>query len=257
MRLQQKTILVTGASSGVGASCAVALAREGARVVVNYNSNAAGAARTLEQVEAAGSSGFIFQADVGVIADVQAMMEEIRAREHRLDGLINNAGITLKKQFAETTEADWDQIFQTNLKGVFFCCREALPLLPPGSAVVNVSSIHARHSTSLFSVYGASKGAMETLTRNLAMELGGRGIRVNALRLGIINVERDAIRPGDALHSPTCARIPLGRIGEVEDVTGAAVFLLSDESTYVTGQILAIDGGWGGPLSTPGARGFE
>lgn len=257
MRLKDKTILVTGASSGIGAACAVAMAREGARVVVHYHGNEAGAVRTLERVRAAGGDGFMAKADVGVAADVRVLMAEIRARYGRLDGLVNNAGVTLKKAFAETTEEDWDWLYRTNAKSVFLCCREALDLLVPGSAIVNVSSTHALHSTSLFTVYGSSKGAVETLTRNLTLELGDRGIRINGVRPGIINVERDAIRPGDPLHDPATARIPLRRIGEVEDVTGAVVFLLSAEAAYITGQILAIDGGFAGPLSAPGPRGFS
>ena len=256
MRLKDKIILVTGSSSGIGAACAVAAAREGARVVVNYQGNAAGAERTLERIKAAGSDGCIVKADVGVAADVRALMAEVRRRHGRLDGLVNNAGVTLKKPFAETTEEDWDRLYRTNAKSVFLCCREALDLLAPRAAIVNVTSTHAFRSTSLFTAYGSSKGAVETLTRNLVLELGDRGIRINGVRPGIINVERDAILPEDPLHGPAVARIPLRRIGEVDDLTGAVVFLLSAEASYITGQILAIDGGWAGPVSTPGARGF-
>jgi NAD(P)-dependent dehydrogenase (short-subunit alcohol dehydrogenase family) len=255
--MTRPTVLITGASSGVGAGCAVAFATAGWDVAINFHGNAQGAERTAAAVRAAGGRALVVRADVGDEAQVSAMISAVRSGFGRLDALINNAGITRKQPFADTPVDAFDRLFATNLRSAFLVSQACLPLFAPSAAIVNISSTHALHSTSLFSAYGATKGGLEALTRGLAIELGPRGIRANALRLGIINVERDAILPDDPLHAPTAARIPLRRMGVVEDVAHAALFLAAPTSAYITGQVLAVDGGWAGPLNTPYAGGFS
>jgi 3-oxoacyl-[acyl-carrier protein] reductase len=254
--MSRPTVLITGASSGVGAGCATAFATAGWDVAINFNGNLAGAERTAESVRAAGGRALLVRANVGDETQVSALADQVQTQFGHLDALINNAGITLKKSFVDTAVGEFDQLFATNLRSAFLVSQACLPLFAPSAAIVNISSTHALHSTSLFCAYGATKGGLEALTRGLAIELGPRGIRVNALRLGIINVERDAILPDDPLHAPTAARIPLRRMGVVAEVAQPALFLASSASAYITGQVLAVDGGWAGPLATPYATGF-
>lgn len=255
MRLKGKIALVTGASSGVGAAVAKSLAAEGATVIINWCHNQKGAERTARSVRRLKQDVLVVQADVGDSAAVAAMFEAVRKWKGRLDILVNNAGLTLKKPFAHTTEAEWDAIHATNLKSVFLCCRAALPLMRRGGAILNISSTHAARTTFNFAVYAASKGGMEALTRSLAIELGEHGIRVNALRLGLINVEHHAVRPGFSGYREICARIPLGRPGETQDVAPMAVFLCSEQAAYITGQVIALDGGAENMLNTAFAKG--
>ena len=255
MRLRGKVALVTGSSSGIGAAIAKGMATEGADVVVNYNRNQDGALATADAARSAGRQALVIQADVGQADPVDEMFEEIRGAFGRLDILVNNAGITLKRPFEESDEADWDRIISANLKGVFLCSRRALDLMPSGGSILNISSVHASTTTHNFSVYAASKGGLESLTRSMAIELGERGIRVNALRLGWIQVERDHIDLGDPSYGTVCRRIPLGRPGEVADVVPMAIHLCSREAGYITGQVICIDGGHETILNTAFPKG--
>jgi len=243
VRLKERIALVTGSSSGVGAAIAKGFAAEGADVVVNYNRNEAGARKTADRITGLGRKTLVVQADVGRADDVQRLLGETHSRFGRLDILVNNAGYTLKKPFEESDEDDWNRVLDTNLKSVFLCSRQALPLMPAHGAILNISSSHALVTTFNFSIYAASKGGMEALTRSMAIEFGGRAIRVNTLRLGAIQVERDRLDPDDPAHALICERIPLGRLGEVEDVAPVAVLLCSDDASFITGQVIAVDGG--------------
>jgi 3-oxoacyl-[acyl-carrier protein] reductase len=190
-----------------------------------------------------GGESLVVQVDVGLKAQVQALVARTRAAFGGLDILVNCAGISLRAPLEEFPEEYWERIHRTNLKGTFLCSQLALPLLKESRGVIlNVSSIHAATTTHNFAAYAASKGGIEALTRGLAIDLGQYGIRVNALRLGWILVERDAGIDEDTRRL-TAERIPLGRIGEVEDVVGPAVFLCSDDSRYITGSVVVVDGG--------------
>ena len=255
MNLAGRIALVTGASSGVGAAIAKGLAAAGADVVINYCHKRQGALATAKAVGELGRAALVVQADVGKADAVRAMFERVGREFGRLDILVNNAGLTLKKPFADSSEADWDLVLDTNLKSVFLCSQAALPLFQNGGAILNVSSAHAWSSTFNFSVYAASKGGMEALTRSLAIELGPRGIRVNAVRLGWIQVERDHIERSDPFYEAVCERIPLRRPGEVADVVPTAVHLCSDAAAYVTGATIVVDGGHSAMLNTAFAHG--
>jgi NAD(P)-dependent dehydrogenase (short-subunit alcohol dehydrogenase family) len=254
--LEGKAALVTGASSGIGAAIARAMAAAGADVAVHYHTNRKGGEATAEAVRAAGRRSLCLGADLGDASEVGRLFEELGRAWGRLDILVNNAGLTMKKAFLEVEEGEWDRVLSSNLKSVFLCSRRAAVLMGRGGAILNVSSIHAAMTTSLFSVYAASKGGMEALTRGMAIELARRGIRVNAVRPGWIQVERDRVEPEDPLYAKAAARVPLGRAGETADVAPLAVFLCSAEASYITGQVVPVEGGHGVVLNTSDPLGF-
>ena len=256
MKLQDKVALVTGSSAGIGAAIAQGMAAAGADIIVNYRRDAAGAQKTAQAITQSGRRALVVQADVGVADDVARLFEETRREYGRLDILVNNAGVKPKKPFAAAAEEDWAHVIATNLTSVFLCCQQALSLMPPGGAILNISSIHAQVTTHNLSVYAASKGGLEALTRNLAIEFGDRNIRVNGLRPGWIVVDREPFEPDHPHYEDVCARIPLQRPGQVEDVVPSAIHLCCDDSSFVTGQILGIDGGAAIMLNAPFPKGF-
>ena len=256
MRLQNKVALVTGSSTGIGAAIAKGFAAEGADVVVNYQRDMNGATQTAASIESVGRQALVVQADVGESAAVDCMFAKIRDRFGRLDLLVNNAGISPRRSFVEFTEDEWDRVHHTNLKSVFLCTQRGLALMKSGGAVLNVSSVHATTTILNFSVYAASKGGMEALTRGLAVDLASMGIRVNAIRPGLIEVERELLDRSDPLFEMICERIPVRRPGCVDDIVPTAIHLCSDDSSFITGQVIPIDGGHQVVLNTPYAKGF-
>lgn len=256
-RLEGKCAVVTGASSGIGRAIAVGFAAEGCRVAVGYRTNEAGARETVSRIESAGGRALAVGADVGDSGQVDAMFAAIRRAFGRVDVLVNNAGITPKGFIGQQTPEEWNRAVAANLSSVVFCTRAALPLMPDGGAILNVSSIHAVRTTFRFSLYAATKGGLEALTRSLALELSSRRIRVNALRPGWIQVERDRLEPSDPAYPLAVERIPLGRPGVPDDLVPAAILLCSDEAGYITGQVLGIDGGQEVALNSPYPTGWE
>ena len=227
MRLEGKTALVTGAARGIGRALAQGLAAEGALVHVN----------DLDEAEPLG--GLSLPYDVSRPKQIREMF----GRLDRLDVLINCAGTTGWVDVENPSEETWDAVIGTNLKGTFFCSVEAAKLMPRGGSIVNVSSVVGARGMKNLSAYGASKGGIDSLTRHLAVELAPRGIRVNAFAPGATNVERNLADDPRYLEiwGPL---IPLGRVGEPEEMVGPCVFLASDDSSYVTGQLFYVDGGW-------------
>ena len=222
-RLEGKVALITGAGSGIGRTLALGFAAEGALVRVN----------DLEGVELA--------YDVSDPAQVREMF----ARLDRLDVLVNCAGIPGWLNVLEPSEETWDRVIDTNLKGTFFCSTEAARLMrrSGGGSIVNVSTVVAARGMRNLSAYAASKGGINALTIQLAVELAPYGIRVNAFAPGATNVERN-LADDPQYAEKWSPLVPLGRIAEPEDMVGPAVFLASDESAYVTGQLIYVDGGW-------------
>lgn len=245
MKLEGKVVLVTGASKGIGSAIALEAVREGAAVIINYHQDLAGARATLEEVQKSGPKGMIFQADVSIKSQVDAMIAAGIRQFGKIDVLVNNAGIALWKPFLELDEENWDRTLATNLKSIFLCSQAVAKHLVaekiPGS-IVNISSIAAHGALDCLVPYCASKGGMTLLTRALAVELGPYGIRVNALAPGTIDILRnrntDPKYPGDWVPF-----IPLGRVGQVKDVAQPVIFLASDEAAYITGQTFWADGG--------------
>lgn len=245
MTLAGTRALVTGGSKGIGAGIALALAREGADVAVNYRSDRAGAEEVAAQIRALGRTAVAVGADVGQVADCQRLVQESAAALGGLDILVNNAGITLWQNFFETDEAHWDATLDTNLKSVFFCTQAAARLMRDqgsGGRVVNISSGASRSAFTNATPYNASKGGLNMLTAGLAVELGPFGVTVNAVGPGAILIERTSHELPD--YAGTFAQAtPIGRVGYPEDIAAAVVYLCTEGAAYVTGQIFWVDGG--------------
>jgi NAD(P)-dependent dehydrogenase (short-subunit alcohol dehydrogenase family) len=247
MRLAGKVALVTGGAHGIGRAIATGLAAEGAAVAVNYSRSGEAAAEAVAEIEDAGGRAIAVKADVSDRAACDRLVAETVDAFGTVDVLVNNAGISVEKPFLEVTEEEWDRLMAVNVKGVFLCTQRVLPImLERGSGkIINLSSISAEVGDLETSAYCATKGAVAALTRQLALELGPHGINVNALGPGVIETAMN----DDLLRNPASARevvrsIPLGRLGAAADVAPAAVFLASEESDYLTGTTIYVDGGW-------------
>lgn len=245
-RLTGKVALVTGASKGIGAGIALALGVEGAHVVVNYASSRDGADQVVAAIEKAGGKAVAIQGHVGRTADVEKLFAEAAQAFGTIDILVNNAGVFSFMPIGEITEAEYHRQFDTNVLGVLLASQAvANQFGPQGGSVINISSVVSRLAPPGSSIYSATKGAVDTITKVLAKELGPRGIRVNAINPGMIETEgtRTAGFIGGAFESQTVERTPLGRIGKPDDIAPVAVFLASDESRWVTGEIINVSGG--------------
>ncbi len=253
-RLADKVALVTGAGSGIGGAIAVAFAREGARVGVNYFQNQEGAADTLARVRAEGAEGVLLRADVSKAEEVAAMVRELEARFQRVDVLVNNSGIGTSSspdRVADIEEADWDRVLDVNLKGVMLACRAVLPgmMRRGGGAIVNISSIRGLLGNPNLASYCASKGGEVLLTRSLALDYARFGVRVNCICPGFVGSEMLAgyiarQKDPDSARKAFAAMAPMNRIGRPEEIAAAAVFLASEASSFVTGAALPVDGGY-------------
>jgi NAD(P)-dependent dehydrogenase (short-subunit alcohol dehydrogenase family) len=244
-RLEAKHALITGAGAGIGRSIAVLFAQEGARVAV-VDRDGRRAEDTRRAIEAGGGISLAFTADVSRSAAVEELLDRIREHWGALDILVNNAGLAIRRSFARMREAQWDEVLATNLKGAVLCTQKALPLLrrQRGSKVVNIASVEVfRHGRKL-SAYAASKGALASLSRSLAVELAPDGIHVNYICPGFIRTEMTRRYAERWIARKIVEhRTPLGRLGEPEDVARVALFLASSDSDFVTGEGIVVDGG--------------
>ncbi len=257
MRLDGKVALVTGSSQGIGQGIAIRLAAEGASVIINYRSHPEGAEETITKVEAAGgkcymaqcpkNQGFAIKADTGMVEDVQRLVMESVEHFGKLDILVNNAGIEKHAPFWDVTEADYDAVLNVNLKGVFFATQSMVKHLRDTKRtgkIINISSVHEELPFPNFTAYCASKGGMKMLTRNLAVELGSLGITINNVAPGAIEtpINTKLLNDREKLGS-LLKNIPLGRLGQPEDVAALVAFLASSDADYVTGTTFFADGG--------------
>ena len=247
--LKGKKALVTGASRGIGRGIALALAKQGADVAINYRSNKEEAEKVVAEIKKKERNSFPVQADVSSVDDVIRMFGEVKKNWGKLDILVNNAGIAYYSTFEEMTEEEWDKTLDVNLKGQFLCAREAAKLMKEkGGKIINISSIAsggAGIGAARMSHYVASKGGVAALTEAMAAELAPYKINVNAIGPGFIDTDMTK----ELLSDPKAkqgllARIPRGRLGKPADVGAAAAFLASDEADYITGALLFVDGGW-------------
>jgi glucose 1-dehydrogenase len=246
-RLNGRIAVITGSSSGIGQGIAERFAKEGARVVIDYVGSPDGADQTLKLVQQHGGQAVICQADVTKMEDLRTLIDTAYSSFGGCDILVNNAGMEKKAEFWNVTEADYDKVLGVNLKGPFFLTQyfvqKLMAVNQPGS-VVNISSVHEDMSFPGFASYCVSKGGMRMLTRDLAVELGPKKITINNIAPGAISTPINASLLQDKAELQSLLRnIPLARMGTVEDVASLAVFLASEEASYVTGSTYVVDGG--------------
>lgn len=246
MRLQNKIAIITGAGSGIGRAIALAFVKEGARVVVaDYSEQ--GGKETIEQIEKENKEAIFVKTDVSRAIDVEQMVKTCMAKFGRVDILVNNAGIYKTYNLHEMPEEEWDKIINVNLKSVFLCSKAVIPeMLKQGKGkIISTASIAGLVGFAQSGAYCASKGGIIALTREMALEYAPKKINVNCIAPGVIKtaMTKDMITDPatkQSLESST----PYPRLGEPEDIAMAAVYLASDESDFVNGEVLVIDGGW-------------
>ncbi len=241
MLLQDKVALVTGAGKGIGKGIAVRLGKEGAHVIVHYAHSSKGAEEVVEILQGLGRDALSVYADVSKSDEVQKMVSRAMKRFGRIDILVNNSGITEGVGFLDETEERWDRIIDINLKGAFFsslCCAREM-IKTKGGKIIFIGSIHSILNVPNRTAYAASKGGLDAMTRQLAIELAPHHINVNSVAPGVVHVEKLSEKD---LHQYD-EEIPLGFFGFPEDVASTVAFLASDEARYITGQVIFVDGG--------------
>lgn len=252
-KLANKVAIVTGGSSGIGRACALALGVAGAAVVVNYAGDDDGAEEVVGRIKSSGGRALAFQADVSAEDQVQAMFAQVKGEFGTFHILVNNAGIQKDAAFVDMSLDDWEAVMSVDLRGGFLCAREAAREFcsrgvpddgGPAGNIVFMSSVHDRIPWAGHANYAAAKGGLAMLMKSLAQELGPHRIRVNAVSPGAIktDINRKAWEP-EAARQELLSKIPYKRVGEPEDVAKAVVWLASEDSDYVHGHILYIDGG--------------
>ncbi|MBE9136468.1 SDR family oxidoreductase [Nodosilinea sp. LEGE 07088] len=244
-----KIALVTGASRGLGKNTALAVAKKGVGVIVTYLNGEVEAKSVVSEIEAMGNKAVALQLDIGSIETLDAFVLQVKQALQntwgieQFDFLINNAGVSGGSLFTETTEEEFDRIFNVNFKGVFFLTQKLLPLLKDGGRIVNFSSFLTRTISPGRAIYASMKGAIEVLTRSLAKELGQRQITVNVVAPGAIATEGSVVRDNPEINKYITSQTALGRVGEPDDIGGAIALLLSEENRWITGQRIEVSGG--------------
>ena len=245
-RMKGLSVLVTGAGTGIGRGVALEFAKEGAAVALHYSHSGAGAEEAVDEIVDLGGRAKAFRADFRDIRQARELPERAAEFLGGLDVLVNNAGITMNQPFLETTEEQFDTLFDVNFKAMFFCSQGAAELMVRngGGAIVNTSSVHAYGAIVEHPVYAATKAAIVGFTRTLSAELIQKNIRVNCIAPGWVLVDNQRKTLGADFDEETAgATLPAGFIGEPKDVGRLAIFLVSDESRYIVGQTIVCDGG--------------
>ena len=249
LALEGKSALITGASRGIGRAIALRFAEEGCDVAVNYvteagRDNAAEADEVAEQIRALGRQAICVEADVTDLEAVEGMAEYVIERLGKLDILVNNAGITRDRTLKELAKEDWDRVIEVNLTGAFHCARAVIDHMRERRSwrIISISSVVAQMGNIGQTNYAASKAGLIGLTMSLAREVARRGITVNCIAPGFIDTEMTQAMPDD-IREQVIATIPMARMGRPEEVANAAAFLASEAASYITGQVLSVNGG--------------
>ena len=242
--LKNKIALITGAGRGIGRAIAIALAKEGAEVVINYNGSEERAKEVKQTIEENGGKASIYKCNVSDFVACEAMIKDIVKEYGHLDILVNNAGITKDCLIMKMKEEDFDSVLNVNLKGTFNTIRHsARQMLKQRSGkIINISSVSGILGNVGQANYAASKAGVIGLTKTMARELGSRGITVNAIAPGFVDTEMTEVL-SEEIRENACKQIILGRFGKPEDIANTAVFLASDKADYITGQVISVDGG--------------
>jgi 3-oxoacyl-[acyl-carrier protein] reductase len=245
-KLTGKVAVVTGASKGIGAGIAKQLAAEGAAVIVNYSSSREGADRVVAEIKSKGGQAVAIKANLAEKPDIERLFAETKKAFGKLDVLVNNAGVYEFQRLENVSEDHFHKMFDLNVLGLVLASKEAAKYFDgDGGSIINISSIASTSAPATASVYSATKGAVDTITKSLAKELGPRKIRVNAINPGMVLTEgvRDSGIENSDFRRDIEARTPLGRVGQVQDIAPAAVFFASNDSSWITGETLVIAGG--------------
>lgn len=244
MLLDQRAVLVTGGSRGIGRACALRAAEEGAKVAVNYASRADAAEEVVSLIKARGGEAFSYKADVSDLAQVESMVLEVVGRFGSLDVLVNNAGITRDALLIRMKPEDWDKVLQTNLTSVYNCTRAAAKVMMKQrrGRIISLASTVGITGNVGQTNYSAAKAGVIGFSKSVAREMAPRGITVNVVAPGFIETDMTAVLSED-IRSKILEQIPLGRFGKGDDVAGIVVFLASDQASYITGQVIVVDGG--------------
>lgn len=244
MQLTDKVALVTGASRGIGRAIALLMAKQGADVVVNYSGSEGAAQETVDAILAMGRKAIKIKANVGNAEEVAAMVDEAHTTFGRIDFLVNNAGITRDGLLMRMKDSDWDDVININLKGVYLMTKAVSKIMMKqrSGKIVNMTSVVGVTGNAGQANYSASKAGVIGFTKTCAKELASRGITVNAIAPGFIHTDMTDVLP-DKVKDAMVHTIPLGRMAEPDEVAAVAAFLVSDMSSYITGQVINVDGG--------------
>ena len=245
-KLANKVALVTGASKGIGAGIAKALGAEGASVVVNYASSKEGADKVVAEIKSKGGKAVAVQGDFSKKEDIGKVFAEVKKNFGRLDTVVNNAGVYTFTPLDQVTTEDFHRIFDLNVLGLLLASKESLMYFgPEGGSIINIGSVVSSLTPPQSSIYTATKGAVDAITQVLAKELGSKKIRVNSINPGMVETEgvHAAGFIGSDFEKNAVAQTPLGRIGQPEDIATVATFLASDDSAWLTGELLKAGGG--------------
>jgi 3-oxoacyl-[acyl-carrier protein] reductase len=243
-KLKGKVIIITGSSRGIGMTIAKTLAENGAKVVVNYSGSEETAKSVVNEILQSGGQAIAIKADVSKSEDVKILFHKTIEKFEKIDVLINNAGIAIYKLIKDTTDEDFDRIFDVNVKGVFNTMREASTLLADNGRIINFSSSVTRLMLPTYGTYSATKAAVEQLTRVFAKEVGTKGITVNSISPGPVNTELFKQGKNEEVIKRLASMSAFNRIGEPEDIAKIVLFLVDDDSKWITGQNIGVNGGF-------------